>query len=120
MLDVLLQFCDGPIIAFTPLHNINCNHGFIYYTEQGFLKICQLPSLNYDNYWPVKKIPLRGTPHQITDFADKNLYALIVSFPVSKPVSQVLPSLVDQDNNHLTEADNIVSEDTHVSKFLCL
>lgn len=109
------QLCHGPILAFTPLHNINCNHGFIYCTAQGFLKICQLPSLNYDNYWPVKKIPLRGTPHQITYFAEKNLYALIVSLPVSRPVSQVLPSLVDQDNNHLTEGDNNISEDAHKS-----
>ncbi|XP_057859514.1 cleavage and polyadenylation specificity factor subunit 1 isoform X2 [Cryptomeria japonica] len=109
------QLCHGHIVAFTPLHNINCNHGLIYVTAQGFLKICQLPSLNYDNYWPVKKIPLRGTPHQITYFPDNNLYALIISFPVSRPVSQVLPSLVDQDSNHQTEVDGVGSEDVEKS-----
>lgn len=28
-------------------------------------------------------MPLKGTPHQVTYFAEKNLYPLIVSFPVS-------------------------------------
>ncbi|XP_024046271.1 cleavage and polyadenylation specificity factor subunit 1 isoform X3 [Citrus clementina] len=77
------QLCDGSIVAFTVLHNVNCNHGFIYVTSQGILKICQLPSgSTYDNYWPVQKvIPLKATPHQITYFAEKNLYPLIVSVP---------------------------------------
>ncbi|WRX18337.1 Cleavage/polyadenylation specificity factor [Theobroma cacao] len=50
------MLCDGSIVAFTVLHNVNCNHGFIYVTSQGILKICQIPSAsNYDNYWPVQK-----------------------------------------------------------------
>lgn len=101
------QLCDGPIIAFTVLHNMYCNHGFIYVTSQGTLKICQLPSLlSYDNYWPVQKIPLKATPHQVTYFAEKNLYPLIVSVPVLKPLSQVLSSLVDQESGHQIEHDN--------------
>ncbi|KAI3970200.1 hypothetical protein MKW92_050293 [Papaver armeniacum] len=102
------QLCDGSVVAFTVLHNVNCNHGLIYVTSQGFLKICQLPSiLSYDNYWPVQKIPLRGTPHQVTYFSEKNLYPLIVSIPVVKPLNQVLSSLVDQDASHQIEHDNI-------------
>ncbi|KAK9049028.1 hypothetical protein SSX86_032005 [Deinandra increscens subsp. villosa] len=101
------QLCDGPIIAFTVLHNMYCNHGFIYVTSQGTLKICQLPSLlSYDNYWPVQKIPLKATPHQVTYFSEKNLYPLIVSVPVSKPLNQVLSSLVDQESGHQIEHDN--------------
>lgn len=85
------QFCDGAILGFTPLHNVNCAHGFIFITAEGRLKICQLPPLLfYDNDWPVQKIPLRGTPHQITYHADVNLYALIISTPVSRPTAQVL------------------------------
>lgn len=96
------QLCDGSIVAFTVLHNVNCNHGLIYVTSQGYLKICQLPSVcNYDNYWPVQKIPLRATPHQVTYFSEKNLYPVIVSVPVVRPLSQVLSSLVDQDNNQM-------------------
>ncbi|XP_050221974.1 cleavage and polyadenylation specificity factor subunit 1 isoform X2 [Mercurialis annua] len=106
------QLCDGSIVAFTVLHNVNCNHGLIYVTSQGNLKICQLPSFsNYDNYWPIQKIPLKGTPHQVTYFAEKNLYPLIVSVPVHKPVNQVLSSLVDQEAGHQIESHNLSSDE---------
>ncbi|PIA49934.1 hypothetical protein AQUCO_01300575v1 [Aquilegia coerulea] len=108
------QLCDGSIVAFTVLHNVNCNHGLIYVTSQGFLKICQLPSiLSYDNHWPVQKIPLKATPHQITYYAEKSLYPLIVSVPVVKPLNQVLSCLVDQDAGHQMEHDNISSDELH-------
>ncbi|KAK9292408.1 hypothetical protein L1049_020376 [Liquidambar formosana] len=108
------QLCDGSIVAFTVLHNVNCNHGLIYVTSQGILKICQLPSVSsYDNYWPVQKIPLKGTPHQVTYFAEKNLYPLIVSVPVFKPLNQVLSSLVDQEVGHQIENDNLSSDELH-------
>ncbi|KAJ9679116.1 hypothetical protein PVL29_021139 [Vitis rotundifolia] len=110
------QLCDGSIVAFTVLHNINCNHGLIYVTSQGFLKICQLPAVSsYDNYWPVQKIPLKGTPHQVTYFAEKNLYPLIVSVPVLKPLNHVLSSLVDQEAGHQLENDNLSSDELHRS-----
>ncbi|XP_022157087.1 cleavage and polyadenylation specificity factor subunit 1 [Momordica charantia] len=106
------QLCDGPIVAFTVLHNVNCNHGLIYVTSQGVLKICQLPSTSsYDNYWPVQKVPLKGTPHQVTYFHEKNLYPVIISVPVHKPLNQVLSSMVDQDvgqvENHNLSADEL-------------
>ncbi|PSR93371.1 Cleavage and polyadenylation specificity factor subunit like [Actinidia chinensis var. chinensis] len=102
------QLCDGPIGAFTVLHNVNCNHGFIFVTSQGILKICQLPAVScYDNYWAVQKIPLKCTPHQVTYFAEKNLYPLIVSVPVLKPLNQVLSSLVDQEAGPQIEHDNL-------------
>eukprot|EP00252_Welwitschia_mirabilis_P006620 TRINITY_DN1750_c0_g1_i1.p1 TRINITY_DN1750_c0_g1~~TRINITY_DN1750_c0_g1_i1.p1 ORF type:complete len:1015 (+),score=221.45 TRINITY_DN1750_c0_g1_i1:83-3046(+) len=105
------QLCDGAILAFAPFHNINCKNGFLYVTAQGFLKICQLPRLNYDSYWPVAKIPLRGTPHQITYSAQLNLYAYSISFPVSRPINMVLQSGFDQDNVHQADADNSTLED---------
>ncbi|KAL0341100.1 UNVERIFIED_CONTAM: Cleavage and polyadenylation specificity factor subunit [Sesamum radiatum] len=80
---------------------------------QGALKICQLPALSYDNYWPVQKIALKGTPHQVTYFAEKNLYPLIVSVPVLKPLNQVLSSLVDQEAGNQFEHDNLSSEGTY-------
>ncbi|KAF3433103.1 hypothetical protein FNV43_RR24205 [Rhamnella rubrinervis] len=108
------QLCDGSIVAFTVLHNVNCNHGLIYVTSQGILKICQLPSItSYDNYWPVQKIPLKATPHQVTYFADKNLYPLIVSVPVQKPLNQVMSTLVDQEVGHQVENHNLSSDDMH-------
>ncbi|KAL6131908.1 hypothetical protein ACLB2K_070281 [Fragaria x ananassa] len=108
------QLCDGSIVAFTVLHNVNCNHGLIYVTSEGIMKICQLPSItSYDNYWPVQKIPLKGTPHQVTYFAEKNLYPLIVSIPVQKPLNQVLSSLVDQEFSHQVENHNLSPEELH-------
>ncbi|CAO2838985.1 unnamed protein product [Amaranthus hypochondriacus] len=106
------QLCDGSIAAFTVLHNVNCNHGFIYVTSQGFLKICQLPAgLSYDNYWPVQKMPLKGTPHQVTYYAEKNLYPLIVSYPVVKPLNQILSTLVDQEAGHQIDHDNLSADE---------
>lgn len=108
------QVCDGSIVAFTVLHNVNCNHGFIYITSEGALKICQLPSFpSYDNYWPVQKIALKGTPHQVTYFAEKNLYPVIVSVPVLKPLNQVLSSLIDQEAGNQLEHDNLNTEGTY-------
>ncbi|KAJ8752855.1 hypothetical protein K2173_008590 [Erythroxylum novogranatense] len=108
------QLCDGSIVAFTVLHNVNCNHGLICVTSQGNLKICQLPTVSsYDNYWPVQKIPLKGTPHQVTYFAERNLYPLIVSVPVYKPLNQVLSSLVDQEVGHQMENPNLSSDEMH-------
>ncbi|KAJ7555735.1 hypothetical protein O6H91_05G052500 [Diphasiastrum complanatum] len=109
------QYCDGSILAFTPLHNVNCTHGLIYVSNQGLLKICQLPSLiNYDNDWPVQKVLLRGTPHQITYHGDTNLYALIVSFPVLHPSYMVFPALGDQLTGYQTDQmDSVEVEGGH-------
>ncbi|CAM8965118.1 unnamed protein product [Rhodiola kirilowii] len=108
------QLCDGSLSAFAVLHIMNCNHGFIYVTSQGLMKICQLPSVSYDNYWPVQKIPLRGTPHQVTYYAEKNLYSLIVSVPVAKPLNQVLSSLTDQEAGHQAETDSFGSDEFYM------
>uniref|UniRef100_A0ACD5YZV0 Uncharacterized protein n=1 Tax=Avena sativa TaxID=4498 RepID=A0ACD5YZV0_AVESA len=106
------QLCDGPIEAFTVLHNVNCCHGLIYVTSQGFLKICQLPSAyNYDNYWPVQKIPLHGTPHQVTYYAEQSLYPLIVSVPVVRPLNQVLSIMADQELVHHMDNDATSADD---------
>ncbi|PNT60775.1 hypothetical protein BRADI_5g04673v3 [Brachypodium distachyon] len=106
------QLCDGPIEAFTVLHNVNCSHGLIYVTSQGFLKICQLPSAyNYDNYWPVQKIPLHGTPHQVTYYAEQSLYPLIVSVPVVRPLNQVLSIMADQEMIHHMDNDASSADD---------
>lgn len=104
-LQVHPQLCDGSIVAFTPLHNINCNHGLIYVTLEGQLKICQLPSLNYDNDWAAYKIPLKGTSHQITYHPDANLYALIVSSMVQISAAQILES-TDQGTAFTSDLEN--------------
>uniref|UniRef100_A0A0D9W2W1 Cleavage/polyadenylation specificity factor A subunit C-terminal domain-containing protein n=1 Tax=Leersia perrieri TaxID=77586 RepID=A0A0D9W2W1_9ORYZ len=82
---------------------------------QGFLKICQLPSgYNYDNYWPVQKVPLHATPHQVTYYAEQSLYPLIVSFPIVRSLNQVLSSMADQESvNHM---DNDVTSTDDLQK----
>nr|CAB3486600.1 unnamed protein product [Digitaria exilis] len=78
----------------------------------GFLKICQLPSAyNYDNYWPVQKVPLHGTPHQVTYYAEQSLYPLIVSVPVVRPLNQVLSSMADQELGMHIENNGTVGDD---------
>jgi len=39
--------------------------------------------LMFSNFWDHPQVPLKATPHQVTYFAEKNLYPIIVSFPVS-------------------------------------
>ncbi|OEL36614.1 putative cleavage and polyadenylation specificity factor subunit 1 [Dichanthelium oligosanthes] len=79
---------------------------------QGFLKICQLPpAYNYDNYWPVQKVPLHGTPHQVTYYAEESLYPLIVSVPAVRPLNQVLSSMADQDLGLHIENDVGIGDD---------
>jgi cleavage and polyadenylation specificity factor subunit 1 len=53
---------DGPIETFSPFHNINCDHGFIYFTRNGSLKIANLDRrMNYHNQWPLYKAPINVT-----------------------------------------------------------
>jgi cleavage and polyadenylation specificity factor subunit 1 len=71
-----------------------------------------LPSAyNYDNYWPVQKVPLHGTPHQVTYYAEQSLYPLIVSVPVVRPLNQVLSSMADQELGLHIENDVTIGDD---------
>ncbi|KAF2073762.1 hypothetical protein CYY_004931 [Polysphondylium violaceum] len=73
---------DGPIETFTGFHNVNCHHGFIYFTDKGQLRICQLSQLiNYENHWPVRKIPVKSTTHKIAYHSKERCYVVVVSFP---------------------------------------
>ncbi|CAI5516272.1 unnamed protein product [Closterium sp. Naga37s-1] len=85
------------VVAMAPFHNVNCTHGFLLISSLGVLSICQLPPLfQFDNAWPLNKIPLRSTPHSVTLSPDAAHLFLVTSTPVSRPVSQFLvPSLED-------------------------
>ncbi|CAI5467860.1 unnamed protein product [Closterium sp. Yama58-4] len=85
------------VVAMAPFHNVNCTHGFLLISSLGVLSICQLPPLfQFDNAWPLNKIPLRSTPHSVTLSPDAAHLLLVTSTPVSRPVSQFLvPSLED-------------------------
>ncbi|CAI7842666.1 unnamed protein product, partial [Closterium sp. NIES-53] len=69
-----------------PFHNVNCTHGFLLISSLGVLSICQLPPLfQFDNAWPLNKIPLRSTPHSVTLSPDAAHLFLVTSTPVRLP-----------------------------------
>ena len=71
---------DGGVTCFTPFNNVNCPTGFLYFNRGGDLRVCVLPThLSYDNPWPIRKIPLRCTPHFITYHPAAKVYAVAVS-----------------------------------------
>ena len=71
---------DGTVICFTPFHNVNCPKGFLYFNRQGELRISVLPThLSYDAPWPVRKVPLRCTPHYVTYHPETKTYAVVTS-----------------------------------------
>ncbi|KAI4378121.1 hypothetical protein MLD38_015649 [Melastoma candidum] len=80
----------------------------------GYIENLQLSSVSsYDNYWPVQKVPLKGTPHQVTYFAERNLYSVIVSVPVQRPLNRALSSLVDQEVTHQFENQSLSADGVH-------
>lgn len=73
---------DGAITCFSPFHNINCPKGFLYFNKQGELRISVLPThLTYDAPWPIRKVPLRCTPHFVAYHEDSKTYAVVMHTP---------------------------------------
>ncbi|CAG2109128.1 unnamed protein product [Medioppia subpectinata] len=71
---------DGAVTCFAPFHNMNCPKGFLYFNNKEELRICSLAThLNYDANWPVRKVPLRCTPHFINYHVDSKTYCLVTS-----------------------------------------
>ncbi|CAG5135896.1 unnamed protein product, partial [Candidula unifasciata] len=75
---------DGWVTCFASFHNINCPKGFLYFNRKSDLCICVLPThVTYDAPWPIRKVPLRCTPHHITYHNDSKLYAVVTSIQES-------------------------------------
>jgi len=71
---------DGGVTCFTSFNNINCPTGFLYFNREGDLRVSVLPThLSYDNPWPIRKIPLRCTPHFIVYHPHAKIYAVAQS-----------------------------------------
>ncbi|XP_012228183.1 cleavage and polyadenylation specificity factor subunit 1 isoform X1 [Linepithema humile] len=82
---------DGSVTSFAAFNNINCPQGFLYFNrkeekcgekevEIEELRICVLPThLSYDAPWPVRKVPLRCTPHFVTYHLESKTYCVITS-----------------------------------------
>ncbi|KAJ3215584.1 Cleavage and polyadenylation specificity factor subunit 1 [Dinochytrium kinnereticum] len=73
---------DGGMRTFTEFHNVNVENGFVYVTETGLLRLCQLPwQFNYDTDWPFCKVNLRRTPQKVTYHYDSETYVIAASTP---------------------------------------
>ncbi|XP_068228833.1 cleavage and polyadenylation specificity factor subunit 1 [Palaemon carinicauda] len=71
---------DGSVKCFAPFRNINCQNGFLYFNRHESLRICLLPTiLSYDAPWPVRKVPLRCTPHFIVHHLETKTYCVVTS-----------------------------------------
>jgi len=94
MLRIHPMSIDGPVTCFTPFHNVNCPKGFLYFNQQGELRICVLPThLSYDAAWPVRKVPLRCTPHFIAYHTESKTYGLATS--LGEPCSKIVRVIGD-------------------------
>ena len=72
---------DGPVTSFASFNNVNCPKGFLYFNKLGELRIAVLPThLTYDASWPVRKIPLRMTPYEISYEPNTKVYAVAVAY----------------------------------------
>lgn len=63
--------------SFAPFNNVNCPNGIIYFDHNYELQIAVLPSyLNYDSYWPMRKVPLRCTPTAVVYHRESKVYCV--------------------------------------------
>uniref|UniRef100_A0A2A4JWZ2 Cleavage/polyadenylation specificity factor A subunit C-terminal domain-containing protein n=1 Tax=Heliothis virescens TaxID=7102 RepID=A0A2A4JWZ2_HELVI len=71
---------EAPVPTFAPFNNTNCPQGFLYFNAKSSLRISALPThLSYDAWWPVRKVPLRVTPHFVTFHLESKTYCLVAS-----------------------------------------
>ncbi|KAK9877151.1 hypothetical protein WA026_016894 [Henosepilachna vigintioctopunctata] len=71
---------DGELHCFASFNNLNCQNGFLYINKKDELRIGLLPvNLSYDAAWPVRKVPLRCTPHFVTYHLESKTYCLVTS-----------------------------------------
>lgn len=89
---------DGAITCFAPFHNVNCPKGFLYFNKQGELRISVLPThLTYDAPWPIRKVPLRSTPHFIIYHTDSKTYAVVMHTP---EICNKLPRITSEEREY--------------------
>jgi cleavage and polyadenylation specificity factor subunit 1 len=81
------MYIDGPVNTFAMFNNQNCPKGFLYFNQEGELRICVLPkAIQHDQYWPVRKVPLKATPHFVAYHPEAKVHAVITgeTFPVKQ------------------------------------
>ncbi|XP_052231440.1 cleavage and polyadenylation specificity factor subunit 1-like isoform X1 [Dreissena polymorpha] len=108
---------DGAITCFAPFHNVNCPKGFLYFNKQGEMRISVLPThLTYDAPWPIRKVPLRCTPHFLVYHMDSKTYAVVMHNP---DICNKLPKTTSEEREfEVFEKDERFVYPT-AQKFLC-
>lgn len=96
---------DGSVKCFAPFRNVNCQNGFLYFNRKDSLRICLLPTiLSYDAPWPVRKVPLRCTPHFIVHHLETKTYCVVTSS--SEPTLKIWKFNGDDKEEVLEERDD--------------
>jgi len=73
---------DSWVTSFAAFNNINCPKGFLYFNKVGALRISVLPThLSYDAPWPIRKVALRATPHNVLYHPESKTYPVVTSVP---------------------------------------
>lgn len=94
---------DGPITAFSFFHSGNCQNGFAYLNSKKQLQMSKLYSDKiYDSAWPLRVIPLMGTPYQLAYHMEKKVYAVSISVP--KPCNKI-PRIVKDNELEIVQVD---------------
>lgn len=88
-LSLLLTILIAPKVSYTLIERYNIIFNTFQYNKikddtdlifQEELRICVLPThLSYDAPWPVRKVPLRCTPHFVTYHLESKTYCVITS-----------------------------------------
>ncbi|CAP34673.1 Protein CBR-CPSF-1 [Caenorhabditis briggsae] len=96
---------DGSIKAFTPFNNENVLHGFVYMTQQkSELRIARMhPDFDYDMPYPVKKIEVGKTVHNVRYLMNSDIYAVVSSVP--KPSNKIWVVMNDDKQEEIHEKD---------------
>ncbi|CAO4375754.1 unnamed protein product [Caenorhabditis nigoni] len=96
---------DGSIKAFTPFNNENVLHGFVYMTQQkSELRIARMhPDFDYDMPYPVKKIEVGKTIHNVRYLMNSDIYAVVSSVP--KPSNKIWVVINDDKQEEIHEKD---------------
>lgn len=88
---------EGQITCFTPFHNENCDHGFLFFQHHSkTLSVSTLqPFWNYDADWVTRRIKLGQTPH----FASYDIEQKVVTVTLSRDEKiDMLPKITAEGN----------------------
>lgn len=95
------------IVGFAEFHNFKCPRGFVIVDSDGIVRIGELspPSvMNYDAPTPMRKVPLRCTPHKVAYHAGSATYGVLASMPTlttrEERLARILQSLEKHDKRH--------------------